>query len=341
METLAAKISQKKLKWLVTGAAGFIGSHLVEFLLKNGQTVVGLDNFFNGNQKNIDNILVELSDQQKNAFNFVQGDIRDKKTCLEITQGIDIVLHQAAVGSVPRSIAHPDITFDTNVRGFFEIINACRLNKIKKIVFASSSSVYGDLESDLRIEDKIGSALSPYAWSKQTNETLANNFRHVFQMNIVCLRYFNVFGPRQNPSGDYAAVLPKWILNILNDRVCEVYGDGLQARDFCYVKNVVQANMLAALTDLDFTSPWIFNVAYGQQTSLLRIKEMIDSNMLRLQLPLGKQLKFLEARKGDVRNSLASTSLIKKVLSYSPQYDVSKGLEETVQWFAENKNNYS
>lgn len=341
METLEVKIAQKKMKWLVTGAAGFIGSHLVEFLLKNGQTVVGLDNFFNGHQKNIDDILAGLNDQQKNAFNFIQGDIRDKKTCLDITQGIDIVLHQAAVGSVPRSIAHPDVTFDTNIRGFFEIINACRLNKIKKIVFASSSSVYGDLESDLRIEDQIGSALSPYAWSKQTNETLAANFRRVFQMEIVCLRYFNVFGPRQNPSGDYAAVLPKWILNILNGRVCEVFGDGLQARDFCYVKNVVQANILAALTDLAPTSPWIFNVAYGQRTSLLRIKEMIDSNMLRLQLPPGKNLKFLEARKGDVRNSLASISLIKKILSYSPQYDVSNGLEETVRWFAENKAKYS
>jgi UDP-N-acetylglucosamine/UDP-N-acetylgalactosamine 4-epimerase len=335
-------LKQRK-KWLVTGAAGFIGSHLIEFLLKQNQIVVGLDNFFNGHQRNIDDVLSQLNENQKASFRFVHGDIRDAKTCMEITQDIDVVLHQAAVGSVPRSIAHPDITFDSNIRGFFEIINACRLNRVQKIVFASSSSVYGDLQSDVRFEEKIGSAISPYAWSKQTNETLAANFRRVYGMDIICLRYFNVFGPRQNPSGDYAAVIPKWILNTLNNKVCDVYGDGLQARDFCYVKNVVQANILAALknSSSDKNEPWIFNVAYGQQTSLLKLKELINLNLSELGIICSTEINFRESRAGDVRNSLANIDRIKNNLGYDPQFDVAQGLSETARWYQQNKDKYT
>ncbi len=340
METIDLILSHHKKRWLVTGAAGFIGSHLVDFLLRHEQEVVGLDNFFSGSRKNIDSILDSLSPEQKNKFHFVEGDIRDSQTCRSLTENIDIVLHQAAVGSVPRSIAYPDITFDTNIRGFFEILNASRLNQVKKFVFASSSSVYGDLKPDVRREEKIGQALSPYGWSKQTNETLAANFRKVYQLPVICLRYFNVFGPRQSPTGPYAAVIPRWILNSLNEKKSEVFGDGLQARDFCYVKNVIQANMKAALADFDIQQPWIFNVAYGQQTSLLQLKEMIDANLKNAQVPK-QELEFKPERYGDVRNSLASIELAKLYLQYDPHYDIRQGLEEAVAWYVANKNFYN
>ncbi len=336
METVELLLSKHRKRWLVTGAAGFIGSHLVDFLLNHGQEVVGLDNFFNGTRKNLESISSSLLPAQQNNFHFVEGDIRDSQTCRHLTENIDIVLHQAAVGSVPRSIAHPEITFDTNVRGFFEILNASRLNQVKKFVFASSSSVYGDLKLDVRREEQIGQALSPYGWSKQTNENLAANFRKVYQSPILCLRYFNVFGPRQSPSGPYAAVIPRWIINSLNEKKSEVFGDGLQARDFCYVKNVVQANIKAALADFDIAQPWIFNVAYGQQSSLLQLKEMIDTNLIKAQIK-SQDLEFKPERIGDIRNSLASIELAKQYLQYEPAYNIRQGLQETVAWYVMNK----
>lgn len=340
MESISQLFENKSYKWLVTGAAGFIGSHLTEFLLKNKQTVIGLDNFYTGKQQNIDDVLKNISELSSKNFTFIEGDIRDTETCLKVTDGIDFVLHQAAVGSVPRSIAHPDITFDTNIRGFFEIFNACRINKVKKIVFASSSSVYGDAISDIRQEDKIGNALSPYAWSKQTNETLALNFRNVYQMDIKCLRYFNVFGPRQNPAGAYAAVIPKWIINSMKNEKCEIYGDGLQARDFCYIENVVQANIRAALMNLSPDQPWIFNIAYGQQTNLLRLKELINQNLKSKQADISSALFFAPRRTGDIKNSLADIGKARKLLNYEPLFDITTGLSKTVDWYFQNKNYY-
>lgn len=341
METLDQFLtSQNKKKWLVTGAAGFIGSHLVEFLLKNNQTVVAVDNFYTGKRQNIDDLFKIVPSSATANFDFIEGDIRDTATCLKVTEDVDVVFHQAAVGSVPRSIAHPDITFDTNIRGFFEILNASRINQVKKFIFASSSSVYGDAESDIRQENVIGNALSPYAWSKQTNETLALNFKNVYQMDITCLRYFNVFGPRQNPAGSYAAVIPKWIINTIKNEKCEIYGDGLQARDFCFVENVVQANILAAHARLKPEEPWIFNVAYGQQTNLLRLKELIDENLLQKKIDIKNKIEFASARIGDIKNSLADIKNAQEFLKYKPEFNIEMGLRKTIDWYFNNKDYY-
>ncbi len=338
METLKL---QQKYRWLVTGCAGFIGSHLAEFLLKNNQIVFGLDNFFNGSQNNLDEIVKNLTPEQLRNFKFVKGDIRDSLLCLEMTKEIDFVLHQAAVGSVPRSIATPDVTFDTNIKGFFEILNASRINSVKKFIFASSSSVYGSIEDHLKTEERIGQALSPYGWSKQTNETLAANFRQVYNMNIIGLRYFNVFGPRQNPNGDYAAVIPKWITNFINNKQCFVFGTGNQSRDFCFVENVIQANINSVLQPTSKTDPWIFNIAVGEQTSLLMlfeyIKKELESQKLSIKTKSNVYLEHKEARNGDVINSLANIERARQFIKYQPLFNIKMGLIKTIDWYVNYK----
>ena len=323
----------QKYTWLVTGCAGFIGSHLAEYLLSRNQIVYGLDNFFNGSQFNLDDILKNLTPEQANNFKFKKGDIRESQFCLDMTKDIDFVLHQAAVGSVPRSIAMPEVTFDANIKGFFEILNASRINKVKKFIFASSSSVYGSITDLLKTEDKIGIALSPYAWSKQTNETLANNFRQVYNMNIIGLRYFNVFGPRQNPNGDYAAVIPKWINQLINNEVCHIFGTGNQARDFCFVENVIQANINSALSIHTQDQPWIFNIAVGERTSLLTLFEYIKNEFKKNNLDRDFKIDFKDLRKGDVLNSLADIQRARKYINYTPAFDIQTGLNKTVQWY--------
>lgn len=323
----------QKYTWLVTGCAGFIGSHLAEYLLSRNQIVYGLDNFFNGSQFNLDDILKNLTPEQANNFKFKKGDIRESQFCLDMTKDIDFVLHQAAVGSVPRSIAMPEVTFDANIKGFFEILNASRINKVKKFIFASSSSVYGSITDLLKTEDKIGIALSPYAWSKQTNETLANNFRQVYNMNIIGLRYFNVFGPRQNPNGDYAAVIPKWINQLINNEVCHIFGTGNQARDFCFVENVIQANINSALSIHTQDQPWIFNIAVGERTSLLTLFEYIKNEFKKNNLDRDFKIDFKDLRKGDVLNSLADIQRARKYINYMPAFDIQTGLNKTVQWY--------
>jgi UDP-N-acetylglucosamine 4-epimerase len=308
---------------------------LAEFLLKNNQVVVGIDNFFNSTAKNIDTLQLELSASQKQNFTFIEGDICDESLLLPITKNVDVILHQAAAGSVSRSLAMPHVTFKSNIEGFFNVLNCARKNNVKKIVYASSSSVYGDSKDKVKIEGSIGKALSPYAWSKQTNETLAENFKNVYGMHIIGLRYFNVFGPRQNPNGDYAAVIPRWTQLMKQSKICEIYGDGLQGRDFCFIENVIQANVLAALNTTDSQSlPSVFNIAYGETTSLLRLFELMKAIYQKeeiLQKPASYEHR--PPRTGDILNSLADISRAKEYLKYSPDYNVKKGLEKTLPWY--------
>src|ERR1041385_5662552 len=266
-------------RFLVTGAAGFIGSHLVETLLLLGQHVVGLDNFVSGTTSNLSDVLGGVGAKDAERFRFIEGDIRDPDTCAEAMRSVDVVLHQAALASVPRSIEDPQSFHSVNVHGFMNVLEAAHAAGVKRVVYASSSSVYGDDESYEKTEDRIGRPLSPYAATKLIDEIEAGTFQHVRGMRSVGLRYFNVFGPRQNQNGPFAAVIPGWIENLLRGEQCVVFGDGSASRDFCYVDNVVQANLLAASVPDDALVRDVFNVAYGERTRLLELFDGIRSGV--------------------------------------------------------------
>lgn len=314
----------KKHSWLVTGVAGFIGSNLLEFLLKNNQKVVGLDNFVTGHQKNIDEVLSIITDEQKNNFTFIEGDIRsvqDVGSCFE--HPIDFVLHQAALGSVPRSIKTPLETNSVNVEGFLTVLKAAVDAKVKKFVYASSSSVYGDSPHLPKKEEVIGNPLSPYAVSKRTNELYAEAFSKCYDIQTIGLRYFNVFGPRQDPKGPYAAVIPLWIDSLKNNRPVYINGDGETSRDFCYIDNVVQANIKAALSEKKGSNSDVYNVACGERTTLKELFDLIKTE-------LGKdevQPVYRDFRSGDVRHSLADIEKIKGGISYISKVSINKGLK--------------
>lgn len=313
--------------WLVTGAAGFIGSHLVEALLAGGQRVVGLDNFSTGHRSNVE----AASRGAQDRFHLVEGDIRDPDACRQAAEGADVVLHQAALGSVPRSLADPMTTDAVNVHGFLNVAWAAKEAGITRMVYASSSSVYGDHPALPKVEAEVGTPLSPYAVSKRTDELYARSFTDHYGMELVGLRYFNVFGPRQDPDGPYAAVIPKWFAALADRQRCTIHGDGETSRDFCYVANVVQANLRAALAA---EPSGVYNVAYGERTTLNELYAAIrDRVAQRLPEVAGLDPVYTDFRPGDVRHSLADVSRIHRDLGYEPTHSVTEGLAEAADWY--------
>jgi UDP-N-acetylglucosamine 4-epimerase len=326
-------LKQNSYNWLVTGAAGFIGSHIVENLLKLNQKVVGLDNFSTGFQHNLDDIEYRVGPKFWKNFRFIRGDIRDLEICKLACANIDYVSHQAALGSVPRSIIDPLSTHQNNVDGFFNILLAAKDANVKKIVFASSSSVYGDDPSLPKIENLIGDALSPYALSKYTNELYAEIFAKVYSLNYVGLRYFNVFGPRQNPNGAYAAVIPTWMKSMLNQEDVYINGDGQISRDFCFIDNAVQANIIAAVSDKQSAMNQIYNVACENTTTLNALFDILKDAMQKYNITYSKTPIYREERKGDIKHSFASTEAIRSALGYEPTFDVYQGILNLTGWF--------
>jgi UDP-N-acetylglucosamine 4-epimerase len=323
-------------RWLVTGVAGFIGSNLLETLLTTGQHVIGLDNFATGSKWNLELVRSALSSECLSRFTFVAGDIRDPVICQRACNGIDIILHQAALGSVPRSVADPIQSHDVNVSGFLNLLVAARDQKVRRFVYASSSAVYGDSPKLPKREGETGQPLSPYGATKQMNELYAGVFSRCYDMPAIGLRYFNVFGPRQNPEGPYAAVIPRWIDAMLHNKPVRIFGDGQQSRDFCYVANVVQANILAATFDPPARHE-VFNVAAGQRTSLLELFEIIRRKLL----PRFPHLRDFRpehepARAGDVPHSLADISRAQRLMGYEPTHSFEAGIEEALQWYQGN-----
>lgn len=328
---LAEGLKKKQYTWLVTGCAGFIGSNISIRLLELNQKVIGLDNFATGYQKNVNDI--SLHDKTKKLWKFVNADINDSASLKSNLSGVDFVIHQAALGSVPRSMVDPISSHQNNVDGFIKILWESHLAKIKKFVFASSSSVYGSDQNLPKIENNIGYSLSPYAATKRIDEIYAETFCHCYNFPTVGLRYFNVFGPRQSPDGPYAAVIPIWIDAVKNQKNIFINGDGSNTRDFCYIENVVQANILAALSENKCDGK-VFNIAFEQSTSLLELYQNIKSEIqsrlpdLKIDKPIHR-----EARAGDIPHSLADTKLAKTYLGYSPEIDVKSGLKMTIDYF--------
>lgn len=332
---LQGRLETQQNTWLVTGAAGFIGSHLVEKLLKLNQKVVGLDNFSTGYKKNINEVLELVSHQQKNKFLFLEGDIRNPADCNKACEGADYILHQAALGSVPRSIADPKTTHDVNVTGFLNMLQAAKETKVKKIIYASSSAIYGDSETLPKVESQIGNLLSPYAATKYFNELYSTVFAKNYNIAAIGLRYFNVFGARQDPEGAYAAVIPKWIKAMLNDEEVIIYGDGETSRDFCYVDNVVQANLLAAIAGSGANNK-VYNVAAGERTTLNQL-----FNLLQASISVNGKTHFTapiykDFRSGDIKHSLADISSSGQDLEYSNPISLKEGIENSKKWYFEN-----
>lgn len=321
-------------RWLVTGCAGFIGSNITELLINLGQDVRGVDNFSNGFRHN----LVDVAERTREApgrFEFIEGDIRDPDACQGFCAGVDYVLHQAALGSVPRSIKDPITSNAANINGTLNMLVAARDAQVKRFVFAGSSSTYGDHPALPKVEDRIGKPLSPYAVTKAVVEMYARVFQETYGIETIGLRYFNVFGRRQTPNGAYAAVIPKWIGQMLNGERCVINGDGDTSRDFCYIENVLQANILAAVAPSE-ASHEVYNVAFGGRTTLKSLFEMIRDGLVPYRPELaGTQPEYRDFRPGDVRHSLADISKAHRLLGYEPKYSVQDGLREALAWYVE------
>ena len=328
-------LRRQRRRWLVTGVAGFIGSHLLEALLRLNQSVVGLDNFATGSRRNLADVAFRVGPQAFANFQLVEGDIRDRRACTTACRDVELVLHQAALGSVPRSMLDPWASHATNVDGFLNVLLAAQDARARRVVYASSSSVYGDDTSDSKQEGRLGCPLSPYGATKLIDEVYADTLRRTHGIESVGLRYFNVFGPRQDPQGAYAAVIPRWTLQLLTDQPCEVFGDGSNSRDFCYVDNVVQANLLSAMATPAAIAPGIFNVACGASTSLLQLYEALRT-LVAIQQPDAalRALQRQPARPGDIPHSLADIQRARSLLGYEPVWDVAQGLKQTVAWYA-------
>jgi UDP-N-acetylglucosamine/UDP-N-acetylgalactosamine 4-epimerase len=339
-EQLQEHLKGNQSTWLVTGAAGFIGSNLLEKLLTLNQKVVGLDNFDTGHQHNIDQAIHDANKAiGKNLsmnFKFFKGDIRDLNDCNDACNGVDYVLHQAALGSVPRSIENPIKTNRANIDGFLNILVASKDAKVKRFVYAASSSTYGDHPDLPKVEDKIGNPLSPYAVTKVVNELYANVFAKTYGFKTIGLRYFNIFGKRQDPNGAYAAVIPKWVSAILNKDDVYINGDGETSRDFCYIENTLQMNLLAATTDNVRATNQVYNVALNDRTSLNTLYKMIEERLIQRTQGLEKKDPiYRDFRVGDVRHSQANIDKAKELLHYQPGYRISKGLDEAMDWYVE------
>jgi UDP-N-acetylglucosamine 4-epimerase len=322
-------------RWLVTGCAGFIGSHLLEALLQLGQTVVGLDNFSTGHRANLEDVLERVGADAHARFTFIEGDVRNLATCSTAMSGVRFVLHEAALGSVPRSIADPISSHLNNVDGFVNVLLAAQGAGVQRVVFASSSSVYGDEAASPKVESRIGRPLSPYAATELIDEIYADVFRRTHAIDSVGLRYFNVFGPRQDPNGAYAAVIPRWTQALLDGERCVVYGDGSTTRDFCFVANVVQGNLLAACAAESEVAPRVFNVGYGQRTTLRDLYAGIRDRAGSFRPEArSAELDSEPPRAGDIPHSLASIESAQSSLGYAPTHDLHRGLDETVAWYA-------
>ncbi|MDC3106762.1 SDR family oxidoreductase [SAR86 cluster bacterium] len=321
-----------KFSWLITGGAGFIGSNLVEALLKLNQKVVVLDNLSTGKSYNIEKALGDANySKSLKEFKFIEGDISSLETCKKAIKNIDIVLHQAALGSVPRSIKNPIDTNNSNVNGFLNILHSSKEAKVKKFIYASSSSVYGSNENLPKIEHEIGEPLSPYALSKLISEKYAQIFSDTYNFNSIGLRYFNVFGKRQNIDGPYAAVIPRWISAILKSENIEIYGDGSTGRDFCFIDNVIQANLLAAFSN-DVNE--IFNVALNQFTNLNDLFKLIISRIEKVKNhKIDISPVYKDFREGDIKSSIADIKKISSILGYTPTHEIKEGIDLTVDWF--------
>lgn len=326
------RLNRQRSTWLVTGAAGFIGSNLVETLLDAGQTVVGLDNFSTGHRRNLDELQRLLPAEYAGRFRMIEGDIRDRDQCAAAVEGIDFVLHQAALGSVPRSIDDPMTSHDVNVTGFLNMLDAARAGGVKRFVYAASSSTYGDSPELPKREERIGAPLSPYAVTKLVDELYAAVYARTYGFKATGLRYFNVFGPRQDPNGAYAAVIPKWIAAMVEDAPVTINGDGMTTRDFCYVANAVQANIRAALAG-DQAQGQVYNVAVGDRTSLLDLFGLIRDGLGEYQLHYRRDPVMAPFRKGDVRDSQAAIDKARQMLGYAPTHDVGRGLKEALPWY--------
>ncbi|MBA4148694.1 MAG: SDR family oxidoreductase [Verrucomicrobia bacterium] len=333
-EKLKAELLSTPRTWLITGASGFIGSNLMESLLKLNQTVIGFDNFSTGRKQNVELVKALVSAEQWSRFKFVEGDICDLATCERATQGVDFVLHQAALGSVPRSIVEPIASHDANVTGFLNMLTAARDQKVKRFVYASSSALYGDSPELPKVEHKIGNPLSPYAATKLMNEIYADVFGRSYGTQAIGLRYFNVFGPRQDPEGAYAAVIPKWTDAILKRQPVQINGDGETSRDFCFIANVVQANLLAATTTNPDAVNQAYNVAVGERTTLNQLFQSIQEGLRKLDPGLPEQNPvYRDFRVGDVRHSLADISKARTLLGYEPTHRIDEGMEIALDWY--------
>jgi UDP-N-acetylglucosamine/UDP-N-acetylgalactosamine 4-epimerase len=331
-DALRARLPREPRRWLVTGVAGFIGSNLLETLLGLDQTVIGLDNFATGHRHNLDAVRQAVGAERWAQFRFIQGDIRNPADCAAACADVDLVLHQAALGSVPRSIADPLTTNAVNIDGFLNMLVAARDAGVKRFVYAASSSTYGDHPGLPKVEDRIGRPLSPYAVTKYVNELYADVFARAYGVPSIGLRYFNVFGPRQDPNGAYAAVIPKWCHALMNGETVFINGDGETSRDFCFVANAVQANLLAATAEHPQAVNTVYNVAVGDRTTLV---ELYDE--LRRQLaPAAPDAMRRDFRSGDVRHSQADIGRARERLGYAPTHAVRQGLEVTAQWFQAN-----
>ena len=335
-QTVLAQLNQTPQKWLITGVAGFIGSNLLETLLKNNQIVTGLDNFSTGFAHNLKQVQALVTPQQWQNFSFIEGDIRDLNTCTTACANSAYILHEAALGSVPRSIADPINTNDNNITGFLNMLVAARDAGVKRFVYAASSSTYGDHPALPKVEDNIGNPLSPYAVTKLVNELYAQVFAKTYGFNTIGLRYFNVFGQRQNPNGAYAAVIPKWVDAMITNNPIQINGDGETSRDFCYIDNTVQVNILAAVADEDAANQ-IYNVAVGDRATLNTLFELIRAGLVN-DYPHLKDIKpnYQDFRAGDVKHSLADISKAKNLLGYNPSHNIEAGIKNALEWYVKN-----
>ncbi len=340
-EEIQEELRSSPRTWLITGVAGFIGSNLLEKLLLLNQKVVGIDNFETGYQHNLDMALEDAgrhsgrSDLQQN-FTFIEGDIRNLEDCQRACEGVDYVLHQAALGSVPRSIADPIHTNKANIDGFLNMLVAARDAKVKRFVYAASSSTYGDHPDLPKVEDKIGNPLSPYAVTKLVNELYASVFARTYGFKTIGLRYFNIFGKRQDPNGAYAAVIPKWVASILGGDEVFINGDGKTSRDFCYIANTVQMNILAATTENPDAVDQVYNVALNDRTDLTALFNMIQSRLRDIKPELVKmEPTYRDFRAGDVRHSQADIAKATTLLGYEPSHRIGEGLDEAMAWYVE------
>jgi UDP-N-acetylglucosamine/UDP-N-acetylgalactosamine 4-epimerase len=329
-DAVQSELREHPRHWLVTGAAGFIGSHITETLLRLGQRVTGLDNFATGRRSNLEAVAQAVGSGWS-RFNLIEGDIRNPAACAEACAGVEVVVHQAALGSVPRSIADPASSHASNVDGFVNMLIAVRNQGVERFVYASSSSVYGDHPTLPKQEDQVGRPLSPYALTKSINEQYADVFGRTYGIRTVGLRYFNVFGPRQDPESAYAAVIPRWVSQLIRGEPCEIFGDGETSRDFCYVANTVQANLLAATTPDAEALGTVYNVACGGRTTLVELHRYLAEGIaervggLELEAP-----RFRDFRPGDVRHSQADISKAQRLLGYEPTHSVREGIAEAL-----------